>query len=244
MINYINGLSQEETKTISKLSNAKELLINVEKEIEYIKDLLRISKELSGVRGMYKMLSPTKSIVFITEYKSDEVIKKFCELHGVSSLVYLFITYDTNEFLYLTRSERDFEDQVRFRAKELGIKSNKNLEDCLVSKELKIIFNKSIPKGLLDLGAVTLECKGRGFTWDICKTSKNSNCITCYLEVSKDVFPDEEYNYDLTVEDLFDSGITGTVFISCEFELLDPSAIQLTLETISGKITTIDLTVD
>ena len=83
-----------------------------------------------------------------------------------------------------------------------------------------IKFEVPIDRNLYDLGALELECEGRKYVLDVCKsyTNEERTEIECDLEVDTDTFPIEEWKYDMTAEDLMLGKVKGTLYIGCEYE--------------------------
>ena len=59
----------------------------------------------------------------------------------------------------------------------------------------------------IDLGSLTLECDGRGYTLGVVQSYRTIEGgftrIRCELERDDDTFPSDEHKYDLTATDLF-----------------------------------------
>jgi len=87
--------------------------------------------------------------------------------------------------------------------------------------DVEIFVKGKIEPGNVDIGAVTLENNGRKFMLDVSSYRHDGGIISCDLEVDTDTFPEEEFKYDLTKQDLLDinHGGKGTIFVSTEDEL-------------------------
>jgi hypothetical protein len=108
-----------------------------------------------------------------------------------------------------------------------------------------VTFDCPVDRNLYDFGALTLECEGRNFILDVCKsyTNEESTEIVLGLEVDTDIFPvSTEYNYELTKEDLYSSKLTATLFVGGEDYEVEPECMTffiksgLTTKAIDVKI--------
>ena len=108
-----------------------------------------------------------------------------------------------------------------------------------------VTFDCPVDRNLYDFGALTLECEGRNFILDVCKsyTNEESTEIVLGLEVDTDIFPvGTEYNYELTKEDLYSSKLTATLYIGSEYEV-EPECMTFFIK--SGETTkAIDVKID
>jgi hypothetical protein len=109
-----------------------------------------------------------------------------------------------------------------------------------------VTFDCPVDRNLYDFGALTLECEGRNFILDVCKsyTNEESTEITLGLEVDTDIFPvSTEYNYELTNEDLFSSKLTAKLYIGSEDYEVEPDSMTFFIK--SGATTkAIDVKID
>jgi hypothetical protein len=100
-----------------------------------------------------------------------------------------------------------------------------------------LTFYQKVDRDLYDFGSLYLECEGREFVFDVCKTSlgDDGTSIVCELEVDLDTTPktyvkNEQYDgsnlYDLTKNDFFNPNLVAKMYIGNEYEI-EPEAISL-----------------
>jgi hypothetical protein len=110
-----------------------------------------------------------------------------------------------------------------------------------ISKKLKSITE-------LDLGSVTLSCKGREYMMDISDScwciEKGYTEITCGLKTVDEDNIFEDCKFDLTGDDLFSSDISGTIFVGDEDKVTEGKKIKATLYVNGECIKAIDLNLE
>lgn len=110
-----------------------------------------------------------------------------------------------------------------------------------------IIIDGKVDVNQYDLGAVTLECKGRSYIVDVVESSSEfangQTVIEAKVAVDKETFDETHTKYDLLPEDFFNKDFKGMVYIGCEYDE-EPESQTLFIQFDGGLTKAVDLTID
>lgn len=85
---------------------------------------------------------------------------------------------------------------------------------------ITITFTRPVDRSELDIGAFTLthRSSGRGYTLDVDGSwlGDPENLLGLRATEARDIFPEEEYRYDLTVEDIKSGELDAMLFLAFE----------------------------
>lgn len=132
-------------------------------------------------------------------------------------------------------------ERLNISAESINSKDNQRKNVSFLGVEIK--FEVPIDRNDYDLGRIVLENEGRNFALDVYQsyTNQESDTIFCDVHTDFDILSTDEYNYELTTEDLI-FGTEGKMFIGDSFEEV-PQSITLFVK-IDELTKTIDLAVE
>ena len=131
--------------------------------------------------------------------------------------------------------------QLNISAESINSEDNQRINVSFLGVEVK--FEVPIDRNDYDLGRIVLENEGRNFALDVYQsyTNQENDTIFCDVHTDFDILSTDEYNYQLSAEDLM-FGAKGTMFVGDSFEEV-PQSITLFVKI--GELTkAIDLAVE